>query len=130
MFLFSSKLWGITWDIGKALIYLIIGLFALNIVNPSFAQDAKSTVNDFINIGFGDGILVNILSRLSKWVMSFFMKPEQIKQLEKIPEEKKEEPKIEEKKVETFNLNYDILKFVDNRDLVNSKITNNRNNIR
>jgi hypothetical protein len=51
LFAFSNNLLDIIWNIGKSLLYLIIFLFSINQINPDFAQNIKTIIYDFLNIG-------------------------------------------------------------------------------
>jgi hypothetical protein len=69
-FTFSDSLWDIIWNIGKSLIYLIIFIFAINMVNTSFASDIKNMINDLLNIG-SNNFIKDTASTISESTMNF-----------------------------------------------------------
>lgn len=65
LFMFSSRILDITWDIGKSLIYLILIIYGINYLNPSFANKIKEIIIEFINIDSNGNFIKNTLSNLS-----------------------------------------------------------------
>lgn len=88
LFMFSSKILDIVWDIGKALIYIILIVYCLNYLNPNIANKIKEIINDFINFDTNGNILKDIMSKMSSTLLNIF-KPAKIKSKE-ISEEKDE----------------------------------------
>lgn len=68
-FTFSDSLWEIIWNIGKSLIYLIIFIFAINMINSSFANDIKNIINDLLNIG-SNNFIKDTVSTISESTMN------------------------------------------------------------
>ena len=85
LFMFSSKLLDIAWDIGKALVYIILIVYFLNYLNPDIANKIKEIINDFINFDTNGNIFKDIVSKISFTILNIF-KPSNIKE---ITEEKK-----------------------------------------
>lgn len=50
LFMFSSRILDIIWDICKSLIYLILIIYFINYLNPILAKKIKEIINDFIDI--------------------------------------------------------------------------------
>jgi hypothetical protein len=70
LFMFSSRLLDIAWDIGKSLIYLIIIIYGVNYLNPSLASKIKEIITDFINIDSNGYFIKDTLAKLSTDVLS------------------------------------------------------------
>ena len=70
LFMFSSRILDITWDIGKSLIYLILIIYGVNYLNPSLAKKIKEIITDFINIDSNGYFIKDTLSKLSSNVLS------------------------------------------------------------
>jgi predicted membrane protein len=98
LFMFSSKLLDIVWDIGKALLYIILIIYCLNFLNPDIANKIKEIINDFINFDTGGNILNNMVSRLSSTVLNIF-KPSKIKQ--KLQQDSKDKKVVKQKDDDT-----------------------------
>lgn len=69
LFMFSSKLWDITWDIGISLLYLIIVIYFLNYVYPPLGTKIKKIIMDFINLDSNNSFLKDFLSDTSKQIL-------------------------------------------------------------
>jgi len=69
LFMFSSKLWDITWDIGISLLYLIIVIYFLNYVYPPLGTKIKEIIMDFINLDSNNSFLKDFLSDTSKQIL-------------------------------------------------------------
>ena len=50
VFLFSSKSWEVSWDISKSLLYIIVGIFMLNILDRNFSNQIKKFLTELINL--------------------------------------------------------------------------------
>jgi len=50
LFMFSSRILDIIWDICKSLIYLILIIYFINYLNPILANKIKEIITDFIDI--------------------------------------------------------------------------------
>jgi len=70
LFLLSSQLWSISWNIGVSAFYIIIIISVLNYVNPDSSIAIRSTIIRIINLD--SSIFTNILSRISRFILSFF----------------------------------------------------------
>ncbi len=66
LFMFSSKLWDIAWDIGKSLLYIIIILYLLSYINQDLADNIKNFIHDLTNIKSNNHFLTDLLAKLSK----------------------------------------------------------------
>ena len=64
LFMFSSKLWDIAWDIGKSLLYIIIIIYLIGFVNQDLADNIKSIIHDFTNINSNNNFISNLLAKL------------------------------------------------------------------
>ena len=71
LFMFSSKLLNIAWDIGKSLIFIIIIIYCLNIFNPNIATTIKEILNDIINTE-SNNIFKNILAKVASFISNTF----------------------------------------------------------
>ncbi len=70
LFMFSSRLLDITWDIGKSLIYLILIIYGINYLNPSLANKIKEIIIEFIDINSNGNFIKNTLSKLSTNILN------------------------------------------------------------
>jgi hypothetical protein len=70
LFMFSSRLLDITWDIGKSLIYLILIINGVNYINPVLAKKIKEIITDFINIDSNGYFIKDTLSKISSTVLN------------------------------------------------------------
>lgn len=103
LFLLSSQLLSITWDIGKASVYIVIILLILNSISPETATTIKNIFSRIINLDFS--LITSLLSTVSKFILSLFFKnngPQIIDEVknalkEEIIKVKSESPKAEEK---------------------------------
>jgi hypothetical protein len=103
LFLLSSQLLSITWDIGKASVYIVIILLILNSISPETATTIKNIFSRIINLDFS--LITSGLSTVSKFILSLFFKnngPQIIDEVknalkEEIIKVKSESPKGEEK---------------------------------
>ena len=75
LFMFSSKLWQITWDIGTSLLYLIIAIYFLNYVYPPLGTKIKEIIMDFINLDSNNSFLKDFLSETSKQIIDEIKTP-------------------------------------------------------
>ena len=103
LFLLSSQLLSITWDIGKASIYIVIILLILNSISPETATIIKNIFSRIINLDFS--LITSALSTISKFILGIFFKnngPQIIDEVktvlsEEINKVKSESPKAESK---------------------------------
>ena len=72
LFLLSSQLLSITWDIGKASLYIVIILLILNSISPETATIIKNIFSRIINLDFS--LITSALSTVSKFILGLFMK--------------------------------------------------------
>jgi len=100
LFTFSDNLSDIIWNIGKSLLYLIIFLFSINQINPEFAQNIKTIIYDFLNIG-SNNFIKDTAATVASSTMNFIKSS--------LP-------------TTIFNSN-----IPNNRSLMNTNNTNNRN---
>jgi hypothetical protein len=77
LFMFSDKLWNISWDIGKSFLIVICILFTLNYLNPKLAEKVKEIISDFINVGSKNNFIMSIFSNIASFIMGIinFIKP-------------------------------------------------------
>jgi len=73
LFMFSSKLLIIAWDIGKSAFYIFLIIYGLNILNPNISNKIKEMLFDVINFG-NNNIFKNILSTISSFFFGIFKK--------------------------------------------------------
>lgn len=64
MFMFSSRLWDIAWDIGKSLLYIIAIIYTINFINPTLSISLKNIIYELINVDNKNNFIINILSQL------------------------------------------------------------------
>jgi hypothetical protein len=64
LFMFSSKLWDIAWDIGKSLLYIIIIIYLISFVNQDLADNIKNIIHDFTNINSNNNFISDLLAKL------------------------------------------------------------------
>jgi hypothetical protein len=65
LFMFSSRLWDIAWDIGKSLLYIIIIIYLISFVNQDLADNIKNIIHDFTNVNSNNNIITDLLAKLS-----------------------------------------------------------------
>jgi len=92
LFMFSSKLWDIAWDIGKSLLYIIIIIYLLGFINQDLADNIKNIIHDFTNVNPNTGFLTDLFAKISEKISNLInlKKVKQVKQIQQIiPEEEK-----------------------------------------
>jgi hypothetical protein len=99
-FLFSSRMWEITWDIGKALLYIIIGIFILNFLDKELSNNIKLIIIDLMNIDSYNtnynqkhkfnNIIMDYISKLSNFLMGYLQSILENKNVKKLNEVVKE----------------------------------------
>jgi len=110
VFTFYNKLSFILWDIGKALIYIVLFLFGISYLNKPFAEKIKKILNEIINIG-SNNFIYDAASTVSKGVSKLL----------------KSKPKIETYIDIDNNRNNDNNSFIStNRSLSNHSVNNIR----
>ena len=70
LFLFSSQLWNISWNIGLSLFYIITTLSVLNLASPDSAISLKTMFIKLVNLD--SGLLQSFLKNVSKFIIGFF----------------------------------------------------------
>jgi len=70
LFLFSSQLWNISWNIGLSLFYMIITLSVLNLTSPDSAISLRTIIIKLINLD--SGLLKSFFKNTSKFIIGFF----------------------------------------------------------
>jgi hypothetical protein len=70
MFMFSSRLWDIAWDIGKSLLYIIAIIYTINFINPDLSISIKNIIYELINVDNKNNFIINILSKLLTFLKS------------------------------------------------------------
>ena len=65
LFMFSSKLWDIAWDIGKSFLYIIIIIYLTIFVNQDLADKIKNIIHDFTDVNSNNNIITDLLAKLS-----------------------------------------------------------------
>jgi hypothetical protein len=88
LFMFSSKIFNVVWDIGKSLIYIFIIIYCLNIWNPNIAKKIKEILNDIVSTS-NNSFLKNILSKVSSFVLGIIKPDETIDKDNNILKKKK-----------------------------------------
>ena len=91
--LMSNQLWHIIWAIGKGGFYLVVLLLVLTYLEPSSVDKIKNFIKKIINLDFS--FVINILSKISKFILIIFNKIPKMKN----KTEDKTEDKIENKTV-------------------------------
>ena len=64
LFMFSSKLWDIAWDIGKSLLYIIIIIYLISFVNQDLADNIKNIIHDVTNVNSNNNFITDLLAKL------------------------------------------------------------------
>ena len=72
LFLLSSQLLSITWDIGKASLYIVIILLILNNISPETATIIKNIFSRIINLD--SSLITGTLASISKFILGIFFK--------------------------------------------------------
>lgn len=70
LFMFSSKLWDIAWDIGKSLLYIIIIIYLISFINQDLANNIKNIIHDLTNIN-SNNFLTDMFSKIFSQLKSF-----------------------------------------------------------
>ena len=70
LFMFSSKISDITWNIAKYFFYFILIINGVNYLNPSIAEQIKEIIIDLINIDSNGYFIKDILSKLSGIILN------------------------------------------------------------
>jgi hypothetical protein len=83
LFLISSQLWSMVWDIGKGVIYILLLIFALNYLNPAVADEMKNIFKKIVSLDFS--FATKYITSGSKYIGDFLRN--------KISQEQKEETK-------------------------------------
>ncbi len=65
LFMFSSKLWDIAWDIGKSLLYIIVILYLISFVNQDLADNIKNIIHDFTNVNSSNNFVTDLIGKIS-----------------------------------------------------------------
>lgn len=64
LFMFSSKLWDMAWDIGKSLLYIIIIIYLIGFVNQDLADNIKNIIHDFTNVNATNNVITDLFAKL------------------------------------------------------------------
>lgn len=72
LFMFSSKLWDVAWDIGKSLLYIIIIMYLISFVNQDLADNIKNIIHDFTNVNASNNFISDLLVKLTAPLKSIF----------------------------------------------------------
>jgi hypothetical protein len=72
LFMFSTKILDVVWDIGKALLYIIVLVNILTYLNPQLAIKIKEIINDFINLDSKNNFLIDSISKISFMLLNYF----------------------------------------------------------
>ena len=115
--LFSSQLWGITWNIGTSAFYLIIIIIILNYLNPDSGAVVQENATKIINLDFS--LIKYIFSSISKFILSLFTTYKKNTNDDTNPDTNKDTDKDINDTDDSINLNDDILinKNIDFRKL-------------
>ncbi len=137
LFMFSSKLLDIVWDIGKALIYIIVIIYCLNYLNPNIADKIKEIINDFINFdsngvykknGESNNIFKNLISKISSTVLNIFKPVKSTKKeiIEEPVDQKVVRRDIDLEKIRKTDIPFDAgVRTLDNREnTIGRKLSN------
>jgi hypothetical protein len=91
-FLFSSKLWEVTWDVGKAIVYIMIAIIILNILDKNLSNEIKLGIIDLLNYDSDkpkNNIIIDNITRILKNILDFikpmpYVANDKIKNIDKI----------------------------------------------
>ena len=72
LFMFSTKILDVVWDIGKALLYIIVLVNILTYLNPQLAIKIKEIINDFINLDSKNNFFIDSISKISFMLLNYF----------------------------------------------------------
>jgi hypothetical protein len=111
LFMFSSKLLIIAWDIGKSAFYIFLIIYGLNILNPNISNKIKEMLFDVINFG-NNNIFKNILSTISSFFFGIFKNGKQNNEIRII---KKKRKLIKKKINDVDNSKVSNVRSLDNR---------------
>lgn len=100
LFMISTKLWNVTWNIGTSLFYLVIAIIVLNSISPETSQDIKNFISRLINLD--TSLITNGLASLSKFLLNLFNNSKEIIQESKDILYNKDKLKENKVKDETF----------------------------
>ena len=64
LFMFSSKLLDITWDIVKGFIYLIVIIYIVSFLNPLLADKIKEIVLDLLSVNNVKDVMSKVASKI------------------------------------------------------------------
>jgi hypothetical protein len=64
LFMFSSKLLDITWDIVKGFIYLIVIIYIISFLNPLLAGKIKEIVLDLLSVDNVKDVMSKVASKI------------------------------------------------------------------
>lgn len=78
LFMFSSKLWDITWDIIKSLFLIVVILYILNYLNPTIGVQIKDMLYNLLNVGTENKFVKDTLSAVSKSILDTINSKEKI----------------------------------------------------
>jgi hypothetical protein len=85
LFLISSQLWSMLWDIGKGVIYILLLIFALSYLNPSVADEMKNIFKKIISLDFS--FATKYITTGAKYIGDFLRNKISPKQKDLIPQE-------------------------------------------
>jgi hypothetical protein len=109
LFMFSSKLWDIAWDIGKSFLYIIIIIYLTSFINQELADNIKNIIHDFTNVNSNNNIITDLLAKLSGSIKSIlnFAQTEKTSASKVTPETIQSEQKVEKFETTTHTSLYD-----------------------
>jgi hypothetical protein len=77
IFLFSAKSWEITWDIGKSLLFIIIGIYIINILDKDLSNKVKTFLTDIINTD--QDSIMDYISYISSYILNIIKPVQKVK---------------------------------------------------
>lgn len=122
LIMFSSKLWVISFDIIKSLLYLSVIIYGINYLNPNISKNLKEIIINLFNFQSDDNIIKVALSKIASFIMNL-LKPEFINKMQETTPPKDSLPGSKD----NVNLNINInpgSKNLDNQDSLNKNLGN------
>ena len=97
LIMFSSKLWGVTFNIFRSFIYLILIIYFVNLIDPNIAKTIKEFIHNFYDIQSENNFIRIFLSKISSGILNV-AKPNN--NIEKLPDDLRH---VENKNLEVFD---------------------------
>lgn len=94
LFMFSSKLWDMAWDIGKSLLYIIIIIYLIGFVNQDLADNIKNIIHDFTSVNSSNNFITDLFAKICTQIKNI-LNIGQANITKTIQETIQQEPKLE-----------------------------------